>query len=316
MSVHIVRLGTPRLPDEGLRLGTVRRPPRGVPKSEFAAQDWYDVWFPNLAPSLATMQLGLAAKTPAEWARFARKYRAEMATPAAKHDLALLAALSHATHFSVGYKMPIPLLADLTRQYPQVVGVNCTHPDLGYLANVIGCVGARLPVHVGGPMQGLTVLALGGHGYLSSEGNLAPRLCVSVIKRYLANDMPGMMDAFASFWYFGCLKFALIAAILGFIYKAAMRGNTTMQLLYMLSVMPSMLRTTGSGAAGAAQAPDALAVTTAPRAARHIAAHAPRTWRSPLRMAGFIKSSSFCDRPALCVKFCTDIFPRRGANRR
>ena len=102
MSVHIVRLGTPRLPDEGVRLGTVRRPPRGVPKSEFAAQNWYDVWFPNLAPSLATMQLGLAAETPAAWAKFARKYRAEMATPEAKHDLALLAALSHATHFSVG----------------------------------------------------------------------------------------------------------------------------------------------------------------------------------------------------------------------
>jgi 4-hydroxy-tetrahydrodipicolinate synthase len=100
------------------------------------------------------------------------------------------------THFSVGYKLPIPLIADLTQKYSQIVGVNCTHPDLGYLSNVIKSVGQRMPVHVGGPMQGLTVLALGGHGYLSSEGNLAPRLCVSVIDRYLAQDMPGMMDAF------------------------------------------------------------------------------------------------------------------------
>lgn len=102
MSVRIVRLGSPREPDEGLRLGTVRRPPRGVPKSEFARQDWYDVWFPNLAPSLRTMQLGLAAKTPAQWSAFARKYKAEMSAPAPRHDLALLAALSHRTHFSVG----------------------------------------------------------------------------------------------------------------------------------------------------------------------------------------------------------------------
>lgn len=102
MSVRVVRLGSPRLPHEGLRIGTVRRPPRGVPKSEFSQQNWYDVWFPNLAPSLATMQLGLAAKTPAQWSAFARKYKAEMAAPAARHDLELLAKLSHATHFSVG----------------------------------------------------------------------------------------------------------------------------------------------------------------------------------------------------------------------
>jgi uncharacterized protein YeaO (DUF488 family) len=102
MSVRIVRLGTPRAQGEGLRLGTVRRPPRGVPKAEFARQDWYDVWFPNLAPSLATMKLGLRATTPAQWSAFTRKYRAEMAAPAAKHDLALLAALSHTTNFSVG----------------------------------------------------------------------------------------------------------------------------------------------------------------------------------------------------------------------
>jgi uncharacterized protein YeaO (DUF488 family) len=102
MSVSIVRLGTPRAPGEGLRLGTVRRPPRGVPKADFARQDWYDVWFPNLAPSVTAMKLGLDARTPAQWAAFARKYKAEMASPAARHDLALLAALSHRTHFSVG----------------------------------------------------------------------------------------------------------------------------------------------------------------------------------------------------------------------
>jgi uncharacterized protein YeaO (DUF488 family) len=102
MSVRIVQLGTPRLPDEGTRIGTVRRPPRGVPKAEFAKQNWYDVWFPNLAPSLEAMKLGLKARTAAEWAAFARRYQREMATPAARHDLALLARLSHDTNFSVG----------------------------------------------------------------------------------------------------------------------------------------------------------------------------------------------------------------------
>jgi uncharacterized protein YeaO (DUF488 family) len=80
----------------------VRRPPRGVPKSKFAKQNWFDVWFPNLAPSLAIMKFGLRAVTPAHWSVFARKYRAEMNAPAAKHDLELLAVLSHTTNFSVG----------------------------------------------------------------------------------------------------------------------------------------------------------------------------------------------------------------------
>ena len=102
MGVRIVRLGTPRAENEGLRLGTVRRPPRGVPKAEFARRNWYDVWFPNLAPSLATMKLGLAAETPAQWSRYVRKYRAEMATPESSHALDLLAALSRQTNFSVG----------------------------------------------------------------------------------------------------------------------------------------------------------------------------------------------------------------------
>ena len=102
MSVRIVRLGTPRLPGEGTRIGTVRRPPRGVPKAQFSAQNWYDVWFPNLAPSGETMKLGQAAASPAQWAAFARKYRAEMAAPEVRHDLELLAVLSHTTDFSVG----------------------------------------------------------------------------------------------------------------------------------------------------------------------------------------------------------------------
>lgn len=102
MALSVVRLGSPRQPDEGLRIGTVRRPPRGVPKAEFASQNWYDVWFPNLAPSPETMKLGQGAETPAQWAAFCKQYKAEMAVPAAKHDLALLAALSRHTDLSVG----------------------------------------------------------------------------------------------------------------------------------------------------------------------------------------------------------------------
>jgi uncharacterized protein YeaO (DUF488 family) len=102
MSLRVVRLGTPRVQEEGARIGTVRRPPRGVPKTEFSSQNWYDVWFPNLAPSIETMKLGLAADSTAKWLVFARKYKAEMAAPAAKHDLKLLAVLSHTTNFSVG----------------------------------------------------------------------------------------------------------------------------------------------------------------------------------------------------------------------
>ena len=102
MSVRVVRLGTPRRQREGPRVGTVRRPPRGVPRTEFSAQGWYDVWFPNLAPSVETMKLGQAAASPAEWSAFARRYRAEMSEPGARHDLELLAVLSRTTDFSVG----------------------------------------------------------------------------------------------------------------------------------------------------------------------------------------------------------------------
>lgn len=102
MALRVVRLGTPRAPGEGLRIGTVRRPPRGVPKSRFARDDWYDLWFPNLAPSEEAVRLGRTAATAAQRAAFARRYRAEMKAPAARHDLALLAALSHRADFSVG----------------------------------------------------------------------------------------------------------------------------------------------------------------------------------------------------------------------
>lgn len=102
MSVHIVRLGSQRAADEGVRLGTVRRPPRGVPRKDFARLDWYDVWFPVLAPSVGTMKAGLAAESDRQWASFSRKYRAEMKTPAASQSLDVLAALSHRANFSVG----------------------------------------------------------------------------------------------------------------------------------------------------------------------------------------------------------------------
>lgn len=102
MAVRIVRLGSARHPMEGLRIGTVRRPPRGVPKSQFSSANWYDVWFPVLAPSVETMKLGQGAETPAQWATFVKKYRTEMSAPAASQTLDVLAALSKTSDFSVG----------------------------------------------------------------------------------------------------------------------------------------------------------------------------------------------------------------------
>jgi uncharacterized protein YeaO (DUF488 family) len=102
MAIRIVRLGSARGKGEGLRIGTVRRPPRGVPKSEFAKRNYYDVWFPLLAPSLETMKLGQVASSNSEWAAFARRYRSEMSAPVAARAVELLAALSHAADFSVG----------------------------------------------------------------------------------------------------------------------------------------------------------------------------------------------------------------------
>jgi len=102
MTVRIIRLGTERISGEGIRIGTVRRPPRGVRRSEYASQNWYDVWFPNLAPSPETIKLGQSAKTEKEWKAFMRKYRAEMAAPEKSRTLDLLSTLSHESNFSVG----------------------------------------------------------------------------------------------------------------------------------------------------------------------------------------------------------------------
>ena len=102
MTARVVRLGTPRAKDEGLRIGTVRRPPRGVPKSKFASGDWYDVWFPNLAPSAETVKFALNATDEKTWNAFRKRYRKEMASSESSRDLDLLAALSHQANFSVG----------------------------------------------------------------------------------------------------------------------------------------------------------------------------------------------------------------------
>jgi uncharacterized protein YeaO (DUF488 family) len=102
MTLRIVRLGTPRLPHEGTRIGTVRRPPRGIPKARYAADDWYDVWYPDLAPSAALVAQALAAQTAGAWRAFTRAFRAEMNQPTPRHTLDLLAALSHRADFSVG----------------------------------------------------------------------------------------------------------------------------------------------------------------------------------------------------------------------
>ena len=102
MTVRIVRLGSPRAKKEGLRIGTVRRPPRGVPKTEFAKKDFYDVWLPNLSPSPELMKLGREVKNEADWSAFKKKFKSEMNTSEKSKILDLLAALSHQTDFSVG----------------------------------------------------------------------------------------------------------------------------------------------------------------------------------------------------------------------
>lgn len=102
MPIRVVRLGSPRARNEGVRIGTVRRPPRGVPKAQFAARDFYDVWLPDLAPSEALVKEALQAADDTAWRRFVRRYRAEMKRPQAEHLLGLLAALSHQTNLAVG----------------------------------------------------------------------------------------------------------------------------------------------------------------------------------------------------------------------
>jgi uncharacterized protein YeaO (DUF488 family) len=102
MAIRVVRLGSARAKGEGLRLGTVRRPPRGVPKAEHASRGFYDVWLPDLAPSENLVKEALGASDERAWNAFARRYRAEMKRPVATRLLVLLAALSHGTNFSVG----------------------------------------------------------------------------------------------------------------------------------------------------------------------------------------------------------------------
>jgi uncharacterized protein YeaO (DUF488 family) len=103
MAIRIVRLGSPRQPEEGLRIGTVRRPPRGVRKEDYAGRDFFDVWLPELAPSAPLVSYALSESfTPERWATYAKKYRREMSQPPAKRLLTLLAALSAQTNFSIG----------------------------------------------------------------------------------------------------------------------------------------------------------------------------------------------------------------------
>ena len=102
MAIFIVQLGTPRKPGEGLRLGTVRRPPRGVPKADFGRLDYYDVWFPNLSPSAELVKDALKAADERAWDAFRRKFRREMSVPDRSRELDLLAALSHQTNLSLG----------------------------------------------------------------------------------------------------------------------------------------------------------------------------------------------------------------------
>jgi 4-hydroxy-tetrahydrodipicolinate synthase len=100
------------------------------------------------------------------------------------------------SHFSVGYFIPIDMLERLVGRYDHIVGLNVTSPDVGYLSRVVDAVGDRVEIHVGGPMQGLTALSLGATGFLTSEANLAPKLCRSVIDRWVAGDLAGAADAF------------------------------------------------------------------------------------------------------------------------
>lgn len=102
MSIRVVRLGSPRSAGEGLRIGTVRRPPRGVPKADFASRDFYDVWLPEVAPSEELLKVGQVAGDAARWRVFSRRYRAEMKRPDKAHVIDLLAALSHHASLSVG----------------------------------------------------------------------------------------------------------------------------------------------------------------------------------------------------------------------
>ncbi len=100
------------------------------------------------------------------------------------------------THQSVGYQVPVPMLSELVNRFDHLIGVNCSHQDLGYLSAMVDAIGDRVEIHVGGPHLGLTALSLGANGYLSSEGNLAPKLCVGVIDAYRRGDALALVDRF------------------------------------------------------------------------------------------------------------------------
>ena len=102
MAISIIQLGTPRLPGEGVRIGTVRRPPRGVRKDLYAKDNWYDVWYPELSPTAELVASAQASQSEAEWNKFVRQFRKQMNEPAASRTLDLLAALSASTNFSLG----------------------------------------------------------------------------------------------------------------------------------------------------------------------------------------------------------------------
>ena len=117
MAIRVVRLGSARLHGEGLRIGTVRRPPRGIRKAEYATRNYYDLWLPALSPSAEAVTQALSARVDIDWKRFVRRYRREMAAPSARTLVDLLAALSHQTNFSVGC-----YCADESRCHRSVLG--------------------------------------------------------------------------------------------------------------------------------------------------------------------------------------------------
>jgi uncharacterized protein YeaO (DUF488 family) len=102
MAIRIIRLGSPREPNEGLRIGTVRRPPRGVRKEDFASKDFFDIWFPNLSPSAELVKAAQSAEGERSWSTFRKRFRAEMSRPDTRRELDLLAALSHQINMSLG----------------------------------------------------------------------------------------------------------------------------------------------------------------------------------------------------------------------
>ena len=131
MAIRIVRLGSPRAVDEGLRIGTVRRPPRGVRKADYATKNIYDVWFPNLSPSEALLKEFFPIKDEKSWRTFKRKFLVEMKSPGARRDVELLAALSHQTDFAIGRYCDVESRChrSILRELLEKSGANLRHAD-------------------------------------------------------------------------------------------------------------------------------------------------------------------------------------------